>query len=347
MTTFLQLHLLTAYGPSNLNRDDTGRPKTAVFGGAERLRISSQSLKRAWRTSDPFREACGEFVGERSQRFAAEYLLKSLLTKGVKEKEALARVRSVLAEIGKPKDEKDERSADIEQLAHLGPEEIARLTALADALSEGKLDEAKEKLILVKHPKAVDIAMFGRMLADNPDYNVEAAVQVAHAITTHKAIVEDDYFTAVDDLKRHEDDRGAGMIGVQEYGSGLFYTYICVDKDLLLKNLSGDAALTNKAIEGLVRAATTIAPGGKQNSFGSRARATFVLAEKGSDQPRSLAVAFLNPVTGEDLLIDSIGRLTDTRTKIDTVYGDERRIETMNARTGEGSLDAVIRLLTE
>src|SRR3954469_792459 len=141
--------------------------------------------------------------------------------------------------------------------------------------------------------------MFGRMLADDPEFNREAAVQVAHAITTHRAVVEDDYYTAVDDLKRPSEDAGAGFVGEAGFGAGLFYLYACIDRALLVRTLGGDEDLARAGIAALVEAAATVAPRGKQASFASRARASFVMAEGGDTAPRSLAAAFLRPVGGE------------------------------------------------
>ena len=170
--------------------------------------------------------------------------------------------------------------------------------------------------------------MFGRMLADAPKFNREAAVQVAHAFTTHRANAEDDYYTAVDDLKsRDEPDVGAGFVGVQEFGAGVFYSYICIDRALLLENLNGDRAVRDSALAALVEAAATVAPKGKQASFASRARAVYVLAEKGSAQPRSLAAAFLKPVGGDDQAGTSVLALEHFRDRLDAAYGpcaDER-----------------------
>jgi CRISPR system Cascade subunit CasC len=283
MSIFLQLHVLTAYPAANLNRDDTGRPKTLMFGGQERLRVSSQSLKRAIRTSDVFAEAMEGALGTRSNSFA-DSLVKALRAREMSDEKIAKRVGSVIEKdkLGKLKKDKP---TDTEQLVHLSPEELARLDALADQLVEGSEFAEKEALVLVAQPRAADIALFGRMLADNPAYNVEAAAQVAHAFTTHRVSVEDDYYTAVDDLKaaNREADRGAGFIGVQEYGSGIFYLYLCVNASLLVRNLPGDnKALATAAAEALVDAACTVSPKGKQNSYASRAYASFALAEMGS-----------------------------------------------------------------
>ena len=136
--------------------------------------------------------------------------------------------------------------------------------------------------------------MFGRMLADDPSFNREAAVQVAHAVTTHRALVEDDYYTAVDDLKSASEDAGAGFVGEAGFGAGVFYLYLCFDRDLLVRNLGGDEDLAGQGVAALVEAAATVGPKGKQASFASRARASFGLVERGSEAPRTLAAAFLN-----------------------------------------------------
>lgn len=361
MTEFLQLHFLTVYPPSNPNRDDTGRPKTAVFGNATRLRLSSQSLKRAWRTSDLFKKGLEGHVGERTQRIG-KVVLEHLKERGVERPRALEISRLVADVFGKLVKETDKEPSYIEQLAFISPEERAEAIRIADRLyagenllAEGDDDEVpddgkkkkKEKklpsnLILRTADTAVDIAMFGRMLADDPDFNREAAVQVAHAITTHKVLVEDDYYTAVDDLKRPSEDAGAGFIGEAGFGSGVFYLYVCIDRDLLVRNLGGDAALAARGIEALVEAAATVAPKGKQASFANRARCAFALAERGSTAPRTLASAFLKPIAGEDVLASSIAALQDTRDAFDRAYGENLGHAVMNVSAGQGTLAEVI-----
>ena len=341
MTDFLQLHLLTPFGPSNLNRDDTGRPKSVVFGGVPRIRVSSQSLKRAWRTSEVFEEQLEGRLASRTQRLGTD-VFTHLRDKQVPEDQALAIARGVAGVFGKIKSEKD--STFIEQLAFISPEEREAAFARADRALAGEPIDPKEKPdhegLLQRTDSAADIAMFGRMLADAPKFNREAAVQVAHAFTTHRAHAEDDYYTAVDDLKDRgdPDDAGAGFVGVQEFGAGIFYTYICVDCDLLLSNLGGDRAVRDAALSALIEAAATVAPKGKQASFASRARAVYLLAEKGSAQPRSLAAAFLKPLQGADQAADSVAALERFRDRLDAAYGpcaDERR--TMDIAKDGGS----------
>lgn len=344
MSDFLQLHLLTAYGPSNLNRDDTGRPKSVVFGGAPRLRVSSQSLKRAWRTSSVFTTRLDGHLADRTQRLGNE-IFDRLREAGADDDKARVTARTIAGIFGKIKSEKDKDPTFTEQLAFVSPAERKRALALADsALAGNKVEPAADDL-LRKADSAADIAMFGRMLADNPKFNREAAVQVAHSITTHRAIAEDDYYTAVDDLKSRDepDDAGAGFVGVQEFGAGVFYLYVCVDRGLLLSNLDGIQALHDASLAALVEAAATVSPGGKQASFASRACAFYVFAENGSKQPRSLAAAFLRPVAGTDQGTDSIAALECFRDRLNKAYGSCSDAQyTMNCLTGEGTLAELI-----
>lgn len=341
MTTFIQLHLLTVYPPANLNRDDTGRPKTATFGDAPRLRVSSQSLKRAWRTSEVFARHLSGHLGTRTQRLGEE-VEKHLRGKGVDESRAHRIAREIADLFGKSKPESDKNPAYIEQLAFISPEERAAAFELAEAAVHGKEIPRRNAGLLRHADGAVDVAMFGRMLADDPDYNREAAVQVAHAITTHRVMVEDDYYTAVDDLKTAAEDMGAGFVGELGFGAGVFYLYACIDRDLLTRNLGGDGELAAKGIEALVEAAATVSPRGKQASFASRARAEYLLVERGETAPRTLASAFLIPVRGDDVLAESVKRLEGLRERFANVYGDVTESAVMDVGRGVGNLAEVV-----
>lgn len=352
MSRFVQLHLLTNYPPSNLNRDDTGRPKSALVGDSTRLRVSSQSQKRAWRTSDAFEISLAGHLGTRTKRIGKE-AFDALKLAGVADKAARDWAKSIASCFGKIKSEKkteNDEDLEIEQLAHISPEERAAVDALVQLCAERGSEPAKEELSLLCKPrKAVDIAMFGRMLADSPEFNMEAAVQVSHAITVHKSAVEDDYFSAIDDLNRGES--GASHIGERGYGAGLFYLYICINRELLKENLGGDEVLAAKALEALIHAVTKVSPTGMQNSFASRAYASYVLAEKGDQQPRSLVQAFLKPVKpfeDEDMLEKAIKSIEKRRDNFDTVYGacaDTRY--TLNVDAGEGRLSDLVTFVQE
>jgi CRISPR system Cascade subunit CasC len=360
MSRFIQLHALTFYPPSNLNRDDTGRPKTAVMGGVERLRISSQALKRAIRTSDVFERALAGRLGKRTQRFGEE-IEKHLAEKGAPPEKANAIAREIAQIFGKidaapdkekkgkeAKGEEKPPSARTAQLAFVGPEEWRAALELAERkLADDKTEIAVEH-VLRRADTAADIAMFGRMLADNPDFNREAAVQVAHAVTTHRIAVEDDYYTAVDDLKKPSEDAGAGFVGELGFGSGVFYVYVCVDTKLLTENLGGDEALAKAALAAFVEALATVSPTGKQASFASRARASYLLAEIGDQQPRTLASAFIRPVSGSDIEAESIDALEKTRARMDKAYGDcAKDNKKMNVPKGEGSLGEIQSFVTD
>jgi CRISPR system Cascade subunit CasC len=186
------------------------------------------------------------------------------------------------------------------------------------------------------------------MLASSPSYNVEAACQVAHAISVHPVVIEDDYFTAVDDLNNGEDDRGAAHIGETGFAAALFYSYVCIDRELLVKNLGKNKDLAAKAVAALLKTAVKVAPTGKQNSFASRAWASYVMAEKGDEQPRSLSVAFLKPITGSDYGKDAVNALQKTVEHMDAVYDIENAPrKEMNALTGEGSLAEIVDFVKE
>ncbi|WP_295542256.1 type I-E CRISPR-associated protein Cas7/Cse4/CasC [uncultured Thiohalocapsa sp.] len=336
MSRFLQLHLLTSYPPANLNRDDLGRPKTAVMGGVTRLRVSSQSLKRAWRTSDVFEGALKGNLGVRTKEKGTR-IKQALIEAGISEKQATEWAAAIAKQFGKVKS----GSVEIEQLAHFSPEENIAIEALCEKLIKTQSAPTDEDLKLLRHQhSAADIGLFGRMLAADPSYNTDASAQVAHAISVHKVAVEDDFFTAVDDLNEGIEDVGAGHLGETEFAAGLFYLYICIDRDLLTANLGGDIDLRNRTLGALIEAATTVAPTGKQNTFGSRARASYFLAERGDQQPRSLSVAFLKPVEGrkDGMLAEAIAALTETCDNMDKVYGacaDARRIvDTLDPEKG-------------
>jgi len=210
---------------------------------------------------------------------------------------------------------------------------------------------AKSSILTNEHTNA-DIALFGRMLASSGKYNIEAACQVAHAISVHSVVIEDDYFTAVEEMNKYRDDAGAAHIGETGFAAGLFYSYICINRELLFRNLinnfnedidlndekyCSERELANKAIHAFTEAAVKVPPEGKQNSFGSRAYASYVLAEKGDQQPRSLSVAFLKPITGSDYGTDAVKALTTHLNNMDKVYGkcaDQRFF--VNALNGTG-----------
>ncbi|MBC6428831.1 MAG: type I-E CRISPR-associated protein Cas7/Cse4/CasC [Cellvibrionales bacterium] len=346
MNRFIQLHYLTIYPLSNPNRDEQGRPKSATYGGQPRLRISSQALKRAARLSDAMQDALAGHLGERTQRIGEE-IRKTLKEEGVDGQQA-EELATAIADVFGKLDEKAAKKGQIrtKQLAFISPDERACAIDLARKAAAGEPlpDNAElKKRILRPADGAADVAMFGRMLAGDPDFNREAAVQVSHALTTHRAVVEDDFYTAVDDLKTPSEDAGAGFVGEAGFGSGVFYTYACVDVNLLRENLEGDTDLAARAAGALAAALATATPSGKRNAFAHQTCASYLRAEAGERQPRSLAGAFFTPVAGKDLLQASINALQDTERQMTKAYfnGQSEKSAIMNVPAEQGSLDAI------
>lgn len=368
MSHFLQLHVLTFHPIANINRDETGRPKTVKIGNSERIRISSQALKRALRTSDIFKSSLEGHLGHRTRRIGEE-IVKRLVADGVSEQAALAAARTVAGAFGKVEGvEKPEKAgkgkaakqaaapetavpaADLNleqvrtnQLVFVSDAEIAKATDAAAAIVRGEKVEPTAKSLFDRSRTAADIAMFGRMIADAPENNVDAAVQVAHAFTTHAAVAETDFFAAVDDWKTDEEDAGAGHLGTVGYGSGVFYTYVCVNRDLLVRNLGGDEQVADTAVAAFVEALATVTPTGKQNTFASHARASFIRAEKGAQQPRTLGNAFAKPLAGDDILGGSVTAIRSAAAAMDKVYGRcADHVVELDTTAGTGSLAEIV-----
>lgn len=322
----VELHILQNFPPANLNRDDTGSPKDCEFGGVRRARISSQCRKRSIRTSPVFRETLGEHIAIRtkqSDKPLADRLIKKY---GFDKEEAHALSQGLVEQmLGW-----DAAKARTSVLFYVGYDELDRLAELihenADTLREAlnavralgedtpkKEREATEKALeeaysdIVKtftneaqdHVRAVDIALFGRMLAEVPGMNIDAACQVAHALSTNKVDMDFDYFTAVDDLNPKEE-TGAGMIGTTGFNSACFYSYALIDAEQLAANLNGDRGLAVEGIRAFLKAALYAIPTGKQNSFAAQTPPSLFMAvvrENGA-MPWSLANAFVRPVRG-------------------------------------------------
>lgn len=238
-------------------------------------------------------------------------------------------------------DESNEAKIDLKELKKHGALIVQKKKIVEK--KKNKINQQVRGITFFKEDTAADIAMFGRMMADATEYNVEAAVQVAHAITVHEVAVEDDYFTAVDDLNRGEENVGAGHLGETEFAAGLFYLYLCINRDLLVENLGSDEARADDILRALTEAAVKVTPTGKQASFASRAYASYLLAERGCQQPRSLSVAYLTALRNPNLLESAIMSLQETRNKMDAVYGKcSDACYEMNAYAGNGTLDAAL-----
>jgi CRISPR system Cascade subunit CasC len=356
---FIEFHIIQNFAPSNLNRDDTGSPKDCEFGGFRRARISSQCIKRAIRETFKTESLIDrELLASRTKRLV-DSIAERLKKKGQSEDDS-KRVAEMLLNGVKLTVKEDGKT---QYLLFLGEGEINAIADLCithwDALikastpveqneqatkkGKGGSKEAKKAgqeavpdeirkamLAVLDGRRASDLALFGRMLADLPDKNVDAASQVAHAISTNKVSMEFDFYTAVDDLKP-EDTQGADMLGTVEFNSACFYRYSNVDLDQLKTNLGGDEELARKTLEAFLRASVAAIPTGKQNSFAAQNPPLFVLAVARRSGLWSLANAFVKPArpaaTGDDLVTSSIRALDQHWGQIAAMYGEDQIID--------------------
>ena len=369
MSDFIQGHVLKINAAGNSNRDDSGRPKTMIYGKEKRARHSSQAVKRLIRCSDIFQESLENNLGTRS-KYHGRTLIKYLLNKDVALLKAISLARSITENIGalvhtiksqksiekyiteqkeKNSDFNELELADIQQLVFLSHSEAEKIYKLLDTLiSEDRDIEKKDFNFLSTDITSVDIAMFGRMLASRPEYNIEGAVQVSHSFSVNKGMIEDDFFAAVDDLNEEVDHSGSGFIGESNFTSGVFYTYFCINKTLLVKNLNGNEALANKSIKAFIEAIATTTLTGKQNSFASRYYADYLLLEKGKQSPRQLSGAFLKTIESNNMILTAIEHLETYRNNMNRVYGsccDDSIV--MNVQEGKGSLSEVLDFAVE
>jgi CRISPR system Cascade subunit CasC len=349
----IQIHILQNYAPANLNRDDTGAPKDAVFGGVRRGRISSQCLKRSIRRSAAFKEAfeAEDLLGVRT-KMLSKLIADELEALGIEEdvcKAILGRIPEIGRESRKPSEEAEagggEEAAAEEtelgaskQLIFIGKDELrpmaeklvqqCRETGVKDFANPKKTKIADiTKALGNSAPRSVDIALFGRMTTSAAFQNVEAAAQVAHAISTNRLEQEFDYYTAVDDLSGES---GAGMIGDVEFNSSTYYKYMNIHWDGLLKNLGGNLAVAEKAVLALVEAAAFAQPSGKQNTFAAYNLPDLLLVEVSQKNlPVSYANAFIKPAraSGErSVMDDSAAKLADYMKRVSDGFNlDSRR----------------------
>lgn len=359
MKALLELHYLQNFAPSNLNRDDTGSPKDAYFGGTRRARVSSQSFKRAMRMDFRARGTIHpEELGERTKR-AHEEIGQQLVAAGIPkdqaEDAAIEALKAVKLDIKVTKKRDGEEEKKSEYLLFLGRDELkaftdlilshwsefeAHLEKIAAERKKAKpkqveLDKKFKGIFLgaLDGSRAVDVALFGRMLADLPEKNADAAAQVAHAISTHAMRGREfDFYTAVDDLKP-TDTAGADMLGTVEFGSATYYRYACVDLQKLLDNLGGDVDLAVRGLRAFLEASVFAAPTGKQNTFAAHNTPGLMVQVVRQDaSPRNLANAFEKAVREQGGFVrPSMTALGEEKTRQDRVFGDEGRARYVNA----------------
>jgi len=344
---YIELHFIQNFAPANLNRDDANNPKDCEFGGVRRARISSQCIKRAIRMAPVFAETTRVEIGQRTKR-VVERLRKHMGAAKPEDEVNAVLFAFVPGFLGKL-DKDGQRTA---VLLYLSADEIENinnrlLKNWAELTDEKKRRDAVERLAkeLVREFKnrtgAPDIALFGRMLAENPELNLDAACQVAHAISTHRVTMEMDFYTAVDDLNP-DDTAGAGMMGFTGYNSACFYRYARLDWEQLVKNLEGDKELAHRAVEGFLRATVEAVPTGKQNSFAAQNPPSFLMAAvRDGGAAWSLANAFEKPVRAEregGLVAPSVEAMDAYWGRLCTIYGTQS-IKATAAVTLDGDLE--------
>lgn len=338
---FLQIHTLTSYPASLLNRDDANLAKRIPFGNATRLRVSSQCLKRHWR-EDMTARLPDLSDGQRTRSFFTRTVLPKAVAAGVPEDKAKALIEPLAkAVINGGVNE----GGDLNQPVLFGLREAdyfaqmlveaSRAEDPAKALAERlKSKEERENIkAMSKAAAGLTAALFGRMVTSDLLARVDAPVHVAHAFTVHAANTEMDYFTVVDDLNR-ENETGAAHANQTELGAGIFYGYVAIDLPLLVSNLTGcevkewknqDATTPRRVLEALITSITQKSPGAKKGSTAPYPWADLLFLEVSNTQPRTLANAFLDAVpwkdAKQDLRVMAMQRLADYLDRLDQMYG--------------------------
>ena len=308
MALFVDIHIIQTVPPSNINRDDTGSPKSAFFGGVRRVRVSSQAWKRATRLG--YASVLNtDDLGVRTKQ-AVELLVTRMrdLSPDLAEDAASERAVAVLTALGIKTEKKTTKTrqkaitAGVTSVVHPSTEYLIfwsnrQLDRLAELAINNPKATKREVAAVGDAEHGIDVGLFGRMVADDADLNVDASVQVAHALSTHAAEIEQDYFTAVDDKNVGSNETGAGMIGTVEFNAATLYRYATVNVDLLRENLAGDNEATARAVQAFVRGFVLSMPTGKQNTFANRTVPDGVIIAVRDDQPINLVGAFEEPVT--------------------------------------------------
>lgn len=342
----VEIHILKNYAPSNLNRDNTGSPKSALFAGVQRGRISSQCLKRSWRTSDLFRQEVGEKQFGIRTRCLPELVAENLIAMGVPQ-ERVNLIKPKLATFGKKEDKeegkegkkaKKEDNSRTKQIIFFAPEDIQAVTQAVKEKMDACQSDAEIKAISAKDIQAdmkkgnrraitLDIALFGRMVTSDAFADVDAAMQVAHAISTNRVMMESDFFTAVDDCLQRRGETGSAMMDDVDYNSSCYYIYASLDTDELRENLANSPdvdVLMEKVVPLMVEVMAYSNPSGKQNTFAAHALPSAILVEcKKKKIPVSYVNAFERPIRPDEnggLVKKSAAALIREEEKIRAAY---------------------------
>ena len=294
----IELHILQSYPVSCLNRDEVGTPKAAIFGGCNRARLSSQCLKRAIREYAQSEFSKVAFAGKRS-RYLLERFNAALVAAGMNAGDAAKKAEEIALIFSKLQEPKDRaKSGDVTTAVFLSPAEITQIAEVAS--KDGDLSKVARNATRLD---AADIALFGRMIANDSSLNVEAAAMFSHALSTHQCDGDSDFFSAIDDVKRSAagtTDAGAGMIGNIDFNSACYYRYCALNLDELAKpsHLGGlDKADRVAVVEAFVRSTIKAVPGARKHTMNSNTLPGYVLGiRKEKGHPLQLVNAFERPV---------------------------------------------------
>jgi CRISPR system Cascade subunit CasC len=345
------IHVLTAYPPSNPNRDENGQPKTAIVNGVTRQRISSQCIKRAWRLSE-IMTSLGDSYSTRT-RAIGELAIKMMSPKITDEmktryavaivygygsrhkKEPLSTAEVVvlgpeevafIGKIAKLIEQENEQDASVKKILEIISKIVAKLDDKLTVKEEKKDSDIKElRIAIQKATASIDISLFGRMRASNTSCSVDGSVYVSHPLTTGKATIDADFWTSVDDLKEADVDADGGSAGMGdvEFGSGTYYTYVQVNRAALIDNLTaGDAStlpqateLAKRVILKLIEAIANVSPSGHKTTFGNEVRASYLRVEIGQPSGNLYCKAFEEPINGTKKATSELQEVATTEAK--------------------------------
>lgn len=299
---YLDLNILQSVPSSNINRDDTGAPKTAIYGGVLRSRVSSQSWKHAIRQDFiKDRQKANWLAGYRSKEIP-DMVAKEIINQDSnislddahKKTDQLFKLILGAKNIGD-----DHKTSSLLMLSH---GEIVKLAKYIIDTDEKDFAKSKKEIkSILKSDNSLDLALFGRMVAADPSLNVEAASQVAHAVSTHEITQEFDYYSAIGDTQddKEKDSQGSDMLGTIDYNSSTLYRYANVNIDELKREL-GDDTVAKEGLKLFIKEFILSMPTGYQNSFGNKTLPNYIMLTLRDDTPVNLVSAFETPVTNED-----------------------------------------------
>lgn len=371
MNRFIQIHWLASYPATLLNRDEAGLAKRMPFGGTVRSRISSQCLKRHWRTAGsasveegkrhPWSLAnLGQPMGVRSKEVVEGRILRDALLGLDVSQDSIDAVRGVLLKnlYGDKAEDKQKRQAlffgdpEVEYLTRRTREAFAAGDSKAITSSlEAFFKNERKNVQAMRNDAGLESALFGRMVTSDMAANRDAAIHVAHALSVHAIERELDFMTVVDDIKREDPDSDAGSAGMfdMELASGLYYGYTVVDVPLLVANLDQDEAAAASVVKHLIHLISDVSPGAKKGSTAPYAWAEFMLVESGNRQPRTLANAFRSAVSlrAGDIGEAAVHALAAHLGRLDAAYGggeERRQLSVLDAAIPDcarGSIDEI------